>query len=80
MQVVKTKGQVGSDGRLRVDVPVELPAGTVEFVLVVSEPPRPNGSKYDFAGVVGRLEWQGDAVEEQRKMSDERNLPGLAHP
>jgi len=40
----KTKGQVGSDGRLRVDVPVELPVGTVEFVLVVSEPPRPNGS------------------------------------
>jgi hypothetical protein len=80
MQVVKTKGQVGSDGRLRVDVPVELPAGAVELVLVVSEPPRPNGSKFDFSGVVGRLEWQGDAVEEQRKMSDERNLPGLAHP
>ena len=71
MQVVKTKGQVGSDGRLRVDVPVELPAGAVELVLVVSEPPRPNGSKFDFSGVVGRLEWQGDAVEEQRKLRDE---------
>jgi hypothetical protein len=69
MQVVKTKGQVGSDGRLRLDVPVELPAGTVELILVVSEPPRPNG--YDFAGVVGKLEWQGDAVEEQRKLRDE---------
>jgi hypothetical protein len=71
MQVVKTKGQVGSDGRLRLDVPVELPAGTVELILVVSEPVRPNGSKYDFAGVAGRLEWQGDAVEEQRKLRDE---------
>jgi hypothetical protein len=71
MQVVKTKGQVGSDGRLRLDVPVELPAGTVELVLVVSESAQPNGSKYDFAGVVGRLEWQGDAVEEQRKLRDE---------
>ena len=26
MQVVKTKGEVGPDGRLRLDVPVELPA------------------------------------------------------
>ena len=31
MQVVKTKGQVGSDGRLRLDMPVKLPAGTVEL-------------------------------------------------
>jgi hypothetical protein len=68
MQVVNTKGEVGPDGRLRLDVPVELPAGTVELVLVVSEPPRPDGSKFDFSGVVGRLEWQGDAVEEQRKL------------
>jgi hypothetical protein len=71
MQVLKTKGQARSDGRLRVDVPVELPASTVELVVVVNESPRPNGSKYDFGGVVGRLEWQGDAVEEQRKLRDE---------
>jgi len=28
---VKTKGEVGPDGRLRLDVPVELPAGAVEL-------------------------------------------------
>jgi len=66
VQVVKTKGEVGSDGRLRLDVPVELPAGTVELVLVVGVPPLPNGSKYNFTGVVGRLMWQGDALKEQR--------------
>ena len=71
MQVVKSKGEVGSDGRLRLDVPVELPAGTVELVLVVGVSPHPNGSKYDFTGVVGKLEWQGDALEEQRKLRDE---------
>ena len=71
MQVVKTKGKVGSDGRLRLDVPVELPAGTVELVLVVGGSPQPNGSKYNFTGVVGRLEWQGDALKEQRKLRDE---------
>ena len=71
MQVVKTKGEVGSDGRLRLDVPVELPAGTVELVLVVGVSPQPNGSKYNFTDVVGRLEWQGDALKEQRKLRDE---------
>ena len=71
MQVVKTKGEVGPDGRLRLDVPVELPAGAVELVLVVGSTPQPNGSKYNFADVVGKLQWQGDAVEEQRKLRDE---------
>jgi hypothetical protein len=70
VQVVKTKGEVGSDGRLRLDVPVELPAGTVELVLVVGVSPQPNGSKYNFTGVVGRLAWQGDALKEQRKLRD----------
>ena len=68
MQVVKTKGEVGPDGRLRLDVPVELPAGAVELVLVVGSTPPTNGSKYDFAHVVGKLQWQGDALEEQRKL------------
>ena len=71
MQVLRTKGEVGSDGRLRLDIPVELPAGTVELVLVVNEQAQPDGRKYDFAGVVGRLEWQGDAVDEQRRLRDE---------
>ena len=71
MQVVKTKGEVGSDGRLRLDVPVELPAGTVELVLVVGSTTQPNGQKYNFAEVVGKLQWPGDALAEQRKLRDE---------
>ena len=69
MQVVKTKAEVGKDGRLRVDVPVELPAGAVELVLVVSTTPPRNGDI--FADVVGKLQWQGDALQEQRKLRDE---------
>ena len=68
MQIVKTKGEVGADGRLRLDVPVELPAGAVELVLVVGSTPQPNGQKYDFDDLVGKLQWQGDALEEQRKL------------
>ena len=70
MQVVKTKGEVGPDGRLRLDVPVELPAGAVELVRVVSSTAQPNGSKYNFADVIGKLQWQGDALEVQRKLRD----------
>jgi len=71
MQVVKTKGEVGADGRLRLDVSVKLPAGAVELVLVVGSTPQSNGSKYNFDAVVGKLQWQGDALEEQRKLRDE---------
>ena len=71
MQVVKTKGEVGTDGRLRLDLPVELPAGAVELVLVVVSAPQANGTKYNFADVVGRLQWKGDALREQRRLRDE---------
>jgi hypothetical protein len=50
------------------DVPVELPAGPVELVLVVGSTPQPNGSKYDFTDVVGKLESQRDALAELRKL------------
>ncbi len=68
MQVVKTKGEVGPDGWLRLDVPVELPAGAVELVLAVGRTPQPKGQKYNFADVVGKLQWQGNAIAEQRKL------------
>ena len=71
MQVVKTTAQVGSDGRLRLEVPVELPAGTVELVVVLGSTPRSNGAKYDFSDLAGGLDWQGDAVLEQGKLRDE---------
>jgi hypothetical protein len=38
---------------------------------VVGGSPQPNVSKYNFADVVGKLQWQGDALEEQRKLRDE---------
>ena len=71
MQVLKTNAQIGTDGRLRLDVPVELPAGAVELVLVVGNAAHSNGSPYDFSSVVGKLQWRGDAIQEQRKLRDE---------
>ena len=71
MRVLKTKGQVGADGRLRVDLPVELSAGPVEVVLVLGTPSPGNGTQYDFSDLIGRLQWKGDAVREQRNLRDE---------
>lgn len=69
--VLKTKGEIGVDGRLRVDVPVELPAGPIELVVVLGGIAPSNGSKYDFSDLTGRLQWEGDAVREQRLLRDE---------
>ena len=71
MRVVKTKGEVGVDGRLRLELPVELPAGPVELVLVLSTASTRNGQKYNFSDFVGQLQWEGDAVREQRRLRDE---------
>lgn len=71
MRVLKTKGEVGTDGRLRVDVAVELPAGSVDLVLVVAGVPPSNGARYNFSDLAGRLQWKGDAVQEQRNLRDE---------
>ena len=48
---------------------------TLDYVKIVQAPVAPvkNGKKpkYDFSDLAGRLQWQGDAVAEQRKMRDE---------
>ena len=71
MRVLKTRGKVGVDGRLRLELPVELPAGPVELVLVLSTTPGGNGAKYNLSDLVGQLQWAGDAVREQRNLRDE---------
>lgn len=38
MQVVKVKGEVDSEGTLRLSLPTRLPSGPVEAVVVVGPP------------------------------------------
>ncbi len=70
MQVVKTKGEVGPDGRLRLDGLGARDSGLGVREDHATKPAvtSPNGQKYKFADVVGKLQWQGDALAEQRKL------------
>jgi hypothetical protein len=48
---------------------------SLDYVKIVQAPAAPvkNGRKpkYDFSDLAGKLQWQGDAVTEQRRMRDE---------
>lgn len=49
---------------------------TLDYVKVVTSVPDDKDSSqnipsYDFSDITGKLEWTGDAVEEQRKMRNE---------
>ncbi len=56
--------------RISLDIPEEFGHYTYRIVMIpISEnTPKP---KYDFSDLVGKLEWQGDAVKEQRRLRDE---------
>jgi len=73
METFTLTGAIDSDGHLRLDVPTQLTPGQVELVLVVQpkvqHPTQPN--QYDFSDLAGKLNWQGDAVAEQRTLRDE---------
>jgi hypothetical protein len=47
---------------------------TLEYVRIVqpsTEPQPPAPNHYDFSDLAGKLEWNGDAVAQQRLMRDE---------
>ena len=67
---LKVHGKIEADGHLRLDVQTSLPAGEADVVLTINsanESPKP---RYDFSDLVGRLQWQGDALVEQRRLRD----------
>jgi len=43
----------------------------LKVIILVTEETMVKQQKYDFSDVTGKLEWQGDAVQEQRKIRDE---------
>ena len=68
---LKVHGRIESDGRLRVDVPTQLPAGEADIAITISAAGQATNGGYDFSELAGRLSWQGDPIAEQRVIRDE---------
>ena len=43
----------------------------LRVILLIGEKTKKTNQTYNFSDIVGKLEWQGDAVQEQRKIRDE---------
>jgi len=57
---------------------IEIPSQYKEYfskhlkvIALIAEPDESKTKNYDFRDVAGKLEWEGDEVQEQRKMRDE---------
>ena len=55
--------------RISLEVPREFSKYTFRIVMIpIAEETK---SQYDFSDLVGKLQWDGDAVKEQRRLRDE---------
>ncbi|MFM7426525.1 MAG: hypothetical protein ACKO7W_16280 [Elainella sp.] len=73
MEVLQLTTTVNAAGHVILDIPTQLPPGAVNVVLVLNpvSAPQSQPPNYDFSDLVGRLTWQGNAVETQRALRDE---------
>lgn len=60
-----------SSGALTIEVPKEYDNRKLEVIVMPIDEPEKGEKKYDFSKFVGKMEWKGDAVAEQRKLRDE---------
>jgi len=60
-----------STNPLTIELPEEYNNRKVEVIVLLLEEDNYVPKKYDFSRLVGKLEWQGDALAEQRKLRDE---------
>lgn len=57
---------------LVIDLPMEYKGHKVEvIVLPLDEPGKPTEKKYDFSQFFGKMNWEGDALAEQKRLRDE---------
>jgi len=69
MHTLKLTAHIDEDGHLRLDIPTELAASDVDVVIVLQPTQATtNQQGYDFSDLVGKLQWQGDAVKAQRNL------------
>ena len=55
-----------------IQIPEEYKDRKVEVIVMpLDEPQTASKKKYDFSKFFGKMDWQGDALAEQRKLRDE---------
>jgi hypothetical protein len=58
--------------RNRISLPVPKEYGSYTFRIVMIPIAEDAGKpRYDFSDQIGKLQWEGDAVKEQRRLRDE---------
>jgi len=62
--------ETDKDGHIQLDVETEFKSEKVEIVINI-QPASPKNHKYDFSDLVGKLKWDIDPVEYQRRLRDE---------
>lgn len=78
MITINLKEKTNTKGNLLINVPTRLIDKEVEIVLVIQETKEPiqeekiiKKRKIDFSHLYGKLEWKGNALEEQKKIRSE---------
>lgn len=62
-----------SSSSITIDLPEEYVNKKIEVLILPLEEntEQPKKPKYDFSDFYGKLQWEGDALAEQRKLRDE---------
>ena len=79
MITLSLKQKTKENGHLVIDIPTTLINKNVDVVLVIHENETSVNNneelnpkkKYDFSHLYGKLEWEGNALEEQKKLRSE---------
>ena len=54
-----------------IDLPEKYQHQRIEVIVRSLEEKEQQPGKYDFSDIIGKLQWTGDAVAEQRRLRDE---------
>jgi hypothetical protein len=58
-------------GHLLLDIPTTYLEKDLEVVLVINETKKQTPVHYDFSDLIGKLDWKGDALAEQKRLRNE---------
>ncbi len=68
MTVITLRGKVDENGVLHLKHPSFLPKKEVEVTVAIDDN---SVNTYDFSDLAGKLSWQGNGLDWQKKMRDE---------